>query len=463
MEAKTLRRFSILTTVLLVLTLGFASGVEAQKGHGNGHGGGNGHGNGHGNENGNGNGNGGNGRGGGWGNGGAQPGRNIERQQGGWQIQRPMPQVYQPQIQVQQPRYEIRQQKQAWKQERKQQKFEQRVWGQPQIVVRQRQQGPPPWAGVWTAPGQLKKAERRIYREERKAVRDYARRPDYDRRDWQTAQPVNQYPGVYSYDRRSYSSGFYEAPRAVQYPETYYQAPASEYYPNYYGRDYQTPQVQYYSPGYYAPAPIISGGEYYYPQRQNNLFGDFLGGSNWTEMLLGTVLDALVGGRLNGRGFTSQPSYSSYYGGYSANGGYYGNQGRYGYGTPYSHYSDYTGHGPVMFSYPSSSYDNDEYVDELTRRAYNSGYEDGFLAGQAARYNGYSESAYNDPYFSEDAGYGYGAYSICLNRQRRLLSDGYERGYQDALDQNNIYDAQNGGDVDLVSLMLSSALGMFNV
>jgi hypothetical protein len=293
--------------------------------------------------------------------------------------------------------------------------------------------------------------------------RDYARQPDYDRRTWRSVQPALRYPNSYSFDRRSYANEYYQAPRIERSPPSYYQVPEAEYYSSYYPNTYQVPQRSYYSPGYYAPQPIISGGTYYYPQQQSGLFGDFLGGSNWTEMLLGTVLDALTGGRINGRGIAAQPSYNDYYGGYQPNDGYYGQQNPFEYGPPYYGYSNHSGrYGPVLFSYPYNAYSNDVYVDELTRRSYNSGYEEGFLAGQAARYNGYNESAYNDPYFSEDAGYGYGAYSICLNRQRRLLSDGYGRGYQDALNRNNIYDARNGGDVDLVSLMLSSALGMFN-
>ena len=177
-------------------------------------------------------------------------------------------------------------------------------------------------------------------------------------------------------------------------------------------------------------------------------------------MLLGTVLDALTGGRINGRGIATQPRITTITAATS----------RMMAIMPSKIRSSTARHttGIQIIPVGTGRYCSVirimliamRFMSTSSRgRSYNSGYEEGFLAGQAARYNGYNESAYNDPYFSEDAGYGYGAYSICLNRQRRLLSDGYERGYQDALNRNNIYDAQNGGDVDLVSLMLSSASG----
>lgn len=455
MKRKTCRLLSICSALVLMFCLG-ATGALAQKG-----GKGGGHGNGHGN---------GNGRGNGWGNGG-QPGPKMERQ-GGWQGQRQMPQVQRqmpqanwPGVQAQ-PQYQMRQDKHAWKQQRKQERDVQRVWQQPQVMTPQRRQGPPPWAGVWRAPGQIVKQQRREEKEYRKAVREENKRQRTEQRAWQNVQPEYQYRSPYRVQQPSYRTEYYRQAPSVQYSAPYhYEAPRAEYYPNYSPQQYRDPYraSQYSVPQYYAPLPIISGGEYYYPEQESGIFGNTFDGSNWTEMLLGTVLDAFLGGSLNGREIVARPSYDDYYGGEQAYAGYYPVQ---QYGRPdmaYSNngYSDQY-YSPVLFSYPTSLNDN-EYIDELTRRAFNAGYEKGFLAGQAARNYGYRDADYENPYFYEDTGYGYGAYSISLNRERRLLSEGYDRGYQDALNRDNLYDAQNGGDVDLVSLLISSALGMFDI
>jgi hypothetical protein len=453
--------FALISAALLVLALGVGTDTLAQKG---GKGGGQGNGNGHGKGNG-----GGNGNGNGLGRGQGSPNAG---QPGGWQqVQRQapprvvQPQVYRPQKQVYQPQYNVRQEKHAWKQERKVQKFEQRVWRQPQVAAQQHQ-GPPAWSRVWTAPGQARKAEKQFAKQQRKEEKAWVKYVKHERKAqarpnqpeiWRSVSSSVQYPNRY-YQRRSYAQEYYAPPQAEYYAQPNYQY------------SYPAPQVQYVPREYYSQYPAYDYSDAYYQTSDLGSVGDlFGGGSNWTELLLGTVLNAFLGGELGGREFYAQPSYDNYYGssapynrynGYQQYGSYYDRS--FGsYDGSISNYSPYYG-GHVLFDYEQGPYSGD-YTDELVRRAYNSGYEQGYMAGQAARYNGYSGSAYEDPYFFENDGYGYGAYSISMNRQRRCLSEGYERGYLDALDRNDEYDSQFGGDVDLVSLMLSSVLGMFNV
>jgi len=449
MKRKQFTFLGLISTIVIALCMGLSGTAVAQKGGKGGE-----HGNGHGNGGGNGHGNGGGSAG--------KDERRAEGQQGGWQLQRQAPQVYRPQIQIQQPQYEVRQQKQAWKQERKQQEFERRAWQRSDVQANlpQRRQGPPPWAGVWTAPGQIRKRERQFAKEEIKAEPRSANDRADVRPPWRAPERVLRYSPTYR-SNRPYSEETFVYPRTRRYASGYsadrYEAvPELTYSPNYFRDNYLPPVARNNSAAQNAPRPVIGGGTYYPPEPQNSQLGGLFGGSNWTEMLLGTVLEAFLGGRLNGREFAARPSYDSDYGSFVP-------RDRYESGEPMIEYgmNQYSGQR-VIFSSPENIYDQG-YDDELTRRAFNSGYEQGFLAGQAASNRGYDNAEYENPYFFDDAGYGYGAYSISLNRERRLLSEAYDRGYRDALGRNYAYDADNGGDVDLVSLMLSSALGMFDI
>ena len=52
----------------------------------------------------------------------------------------------------------------------------------------------------------------------------------------------------------------------------------------------------------------------------------------------------------------------------------------------------------------------------------------------------------------------YDPYSSSLGDCRRYLSEGYELGYEDGLRGQDEFDIAGNGDVDLVSLLVGSAL-----
>jgi hypothetical protein len=447
--------FTVFSSLVLVFVLGLGLNVSAQKGgHGN-HGGGNGNGK-HGGGNGNGKGN-----GGGWGGapqGGPPPGRgwrkNEQPQQiSGW-ANRParqpeyQPRAYQPQVVIPQSRgvwrqskQEQKQAKQEWKQERKAAKVEQREWRrQPQVVVeRPQRQGPPPWAGVWTAPGPLKKAERMAQRQIRVEDFDY----DNDRRAesrrnrqiWQNIEPEN--PNSYSY----------------QPPVTYYEEPSYQYYqpPRYYGS-----QVYQYSPGIYygGSAPLVNYypnyggddlfdlGDYYEPDSYS--FSDpFLGGIDWKNFLLSTVVNVLFNRNGDDELFGHSGFPLQSLGGVF--GQDFGESGRY---------------SPVGFTEPAYGY-GDPFANGINQEIYDAGYEQGLENGRQSILNGENLASIENPYILDQAGFGHGASGLNLD-QRRTLNEGIAQGYQDALANADDLTAGDGGGIDWTSAIAGGLLSLFN-
>ena len=95
---------------------------------------------------------------------------------------------------------------------------------------------------------------------------------------------------------------------------------------------------------------------------------------------------------------------------------------------------------------------------ELIQRALGTGYYQGLLEGQAARKRGWGDRYYSDPYLYEQAIYD--PYSTSIGDCRRYFSEGYEMGYEDALGGRDEFDLADGGDVDLVSLLLSNVMSL---
>ena len=96
---------------------------------------------------------------------------------------------------------------------------------------------------------------------------------------------------------------------------------------------------------------------------------------------------------------------------------------------------------------------------EMVAFGYNQGYQDALYARSHARRTRYYYEDPYDPYVlvREDVvdDVGYNPYS-CIAEDRRYVSQGYELGYRDALYGTADYDPYyNGGDIDLVSAMIS--------
>lgn len=217
------------------------------------------------------------------------------------------------------------------------------------------------------------------------------------------------------------------------------------YTPRYAAYGYPAPRYSYYgSPRsnrdrYYGANsydPYSFDDRYYYDD--DDFYGDG-DGLNWQGLLLQTVLSSFLG---DGSGLGGLTNIISPAGGFYSEPVYYAEP---GYGSSY--YAD-----PYRsYAYRPASYNGGNVYDlPVLDRVYAQGYNEGYIAGERSRTYG---SAYSDPYT-----YGNGAYypySTSISENRRCLSDGYQRGYQDALYENN---PAYGGNTDLVSVLLSNAL-----
>jgi hypothetical protein len=206
-------------------------------------------------------------------------------------------------------------------------------------------------------------------------------------------------------------------------------------------------------------------------------YGGYDDGLDWKSLLFRTVISAFFSNGDNVGYYDPYPQYASY------DDGYYGYVPEYryqepyysfGYAPSYAYYEPAAYYGYDQYSYDQVPYDYiggslpyGDMVDiysgglagELIQRALVTGYYQGVLEGELAREQGWGDDYYNDPYLYDQAVYD--PYSSSMGNCRRYLSEGYEMGYRDALagrDDFDLYDG--GGDVDLVSMLIGSALSL---
>jgi hypothetical protein len=305
----------------------------------------------------------------------------------------------------------------------------------------------------------------------RKSARNY--RPDsggyaYGQRDTWLNNELYQprYRGDRSYvpsyrDNRTYQPS-YRKNRTYQ--------PSYRDYGNYYQNSPQFYEPQYRSYDYSGIYTPYSGDGY-----DDAYYSD--GRSNWVEPLIRSVIGT----------FFSTGVGDGYYDDYNYGQAYYGDD--YGYAPQYSYAQPtyYTFGYPPTYTYyePAAYYGYDQYAynelpyeafggalpyndirdlysggiaGELIQRALGTGYYQGLLEGQAARKRGWGDRYYSDPYLYEQAIYD--PYSSSIGDCRRYFSEGYEMGYDDALRGRDEFDLADGGDVDLVSLLLSNVMSL---
>lgn len=369
-----------------------------------------------------------------------------------------------------------------------------------------------PWlGGGWIPPGQLRKQEvharnaqrkafkeqfkderkawKEQFKEQQKAYKIYEKQNRYDYRGSYQPGWVDQgrrilqniYPdrsrSVYEGDRYNY------APQIRQYEVYRYQGPvAPAYNPGYFGYDPYGYSAPVYNSGYYGYDPNIAAytaNPYAYDQ-----YGSAR--TSLKQMLIRTLISTVLSGVLNrGGGSDYGQNYDPYYASGPVNYGYsqpsyYGS----GYAPQYSGYN--TGYLPAAYSaYGQPTYGYDPYssgggllnssggllssiplasilgqggrggfVTQLLTQVLAQGYLQGLLAGENARESGYGEDAYYDPYVSQEGVYD--LYSYTIGENRRVMSEGYDLGFEDALEGRNRYNPQAVGNVDLVSLLLGN-------
>jgi len=118
--------------------------------------------------------------------------------------------------------------------------------------------------------------------------------------------------------------------------------------------------------------------------------------------------------------------------------------------------SFYYGAPIYRYSYGGSYYNINEYGAGLLRNAVNSGYSEGFQAGQADRQDGYAFSP-EDSFGYQDASLGYAGY-IDQGEYGYYFREGFRRGYEDGFYSRYQYGAYNNGSYSISGSILNGIL-----
>ncbi len=379
------------------------------------------------------------------------------------------------QVQVQQQREAVRQQRDAMRQQMRHNREWQNGQREQRRVYEQPKQN---WGQIRREQAFEAKRERDSFKSQRRAERDawkYAKKQQHfdDKADRKAARQHRQRaPYVYEQRDQWLDNGLYQ-PR---YRDDRTNEPAY--------RDYRTYEPTYRDYRSYEPTyrqydqPEYRSYDYSQNYGYNDDDGYYSGGrSSWVEPLIRSVIATFFSNGIGGGyyddysdsqlysrneyGYSpqyvySQPSYNTF--GYPPTYAYYEPAAYYGYdeyannGIPYDAFQGVLPYNDVRDIYSGGL------AGELIQRALGTGYYQGLLEGQLARQRGWGDRYYSDPYLYEQAIYD--PYSTSIGDNRRYFSEGYEMGYNDALRQRDEFDLADGGEVDLVSLLLGSVLSL---
>lgn len=125
----------------------------------------------------------------------------------------------------------------------------------------------------------------------------------------------------------------------------------------------------------------------------------------------------------------------------------------------YDYYNDPFFYSPPIYRYLRGGhyYQINEYGADLLRQALNNGYEEGFLAGQADREDGWRFD-YEGCYAYQDANYGYGGYYIDQSEYNYYFREGFRRGYEDGYYGRSRYGSRINGVLRLLDGVLLTVL-----
>lgn len=204
----------------------------------------------------------------------------------------------------------------------------------------------------------------------------------------------------------------------------------------------------------------------------NPYYDNYDSGGGWKQQLLQVVIGRVVDKRRSSYG-DDYPYYNDrqqYYPSFdrSVN---YGYAQRPTYISNYDYQPDYYDEGP-MFGDSSVGGDlfnslpiaelieqfagGNDFVSQMFSGLLSQGFDEGYLAGQYARENGYGDVSYRDPYAAENGICD--PYSASIGDNRQILSEGYGLGYEQALGGNSDYDPMEQSEPDLIGLLLNGVL-----
>lgn len=198
--------------------------------------------------------------------------------------------------------------------------------------------------------------------------------------------------------------------------------------------------------------------DYYYGDDDH--YDDRYHGGSWRDELLRVVLGNFLGGQGfdGGMPYYAEPRYAAYpvYASPMYTGNYY--QPAYYNDAGYYVGNDLGGTGfePLIVGLVDQF--SGGYVSDLLARTLATGYYEGLQDGMYARQRGIYDDYYTEPY--SYAGNNYSMCSVSLGERRRLMAEGYELGYRDAMlqQQTDYHYQETPAYFDLVSLALGNVL-----
>jgi hypothetical protein len=106
-----------------------------------------------------------------------------------------------------------------------------------------------------------------------------------------------------------------------------------------------------------------------------------------------------------------------------------------------------------------SSRQTNEYGAQVLRQAVNTGYQQGQLAGQADRQDGWRSSYQGSPAY-QDANFGYTGNYVAQSDYNYYFRQGFRRGYQDGYAASVQYGTTANGTTSILTNVLTAILGL---
>jgi hypothetical protein len=103
------------------------------------------------------------------------------------------------------------------------------------------------------------------------------------------------------------------------------------------------------------------------------------------------------------------------------------------------------------------SYQVNQYAADLLRESVQSGYSEGYRAGQADRMDGYRFD-YRSSYAYQDANFGYTGFYVDQDEYNYYFRQGFQRGYEDGYYSRSQYGVRSNDGFSLLGTVLNAIL-----
>jgi Membrane protein involved in colicin uptake len=106
-----------------------------------------------------------------------------------------------------------------------------------------------------------------------------------------------------------------------------------------------------------------------------------------------------------------------------------------------------------------NTHQTNQYGADVLRRAVNTGYQQGFGAGEADREDR-RRSSYRNSFGYRDANFGYGGNYVDQSDYNYYFREGFRRGYADGFSSRSQYGTSSNGTPTILSTLLTTILGL---